>query len=341
VASGISTHVVVWDDLGRVRWWYLTPGGVGLDIEALLTPQGTVVWGGGFTSEGRVREVDLWGDELYAFAPAGWQQTLFHHDAKQLVDGRLLTLEIRDNQRGNDTWEGFGIRAHDPATGLVSIDIDSQRYVDEGRLEVPPGWDDDPYHANWVDLSPDGSKVYVSLCFAQQILALDAVTGDLLWQAGPGLGWSTVDTAGAPVPEGALPQCQHGLEVLGDDHFLVYDNGQNRNESAASEWIFDAVSRTAELQWAWTEPGWSEPFLGDIDDLGNDRVLITQATFFGPSQVIEVDRASGQIASRLSFDNGGLTYRAERYDACELFSDATACGELGARHALFEATLTP
>lgn len=129
--------------------------------------------------------------------------------------------------------------------------------------------------------------------------------------------------------------------MLGDDHFLVYDNGQNRNESAASEWVFDPVSRTAELQWAWTEPGWSEPFLGDIDDLGNDRVLITQATFFGPSQVIEVDRASDQIASRLSFDNGGLTYRAERYDACELFSDATACGELGARHALFEATLTP
>jgi len=300
---GGLAYIVIWDDEGRVRWWHPLPPGVTLDYEALYDPErDEIVWGGGESPHGRVRIVDLWNQELYAFMPPGWQQDRFHHDAKRLEDGRLITLEATQNTDGRGAvWDGFGIKVHDQVTGLVELDIDSQRYVDEGVLDTAGGFDFDPYHANWIDLKDDGlggSTLYVSLCFDQTILALDGVTGDVEWHLGVGKGWTVQDAAGVPLPDDALPQCQHGLEVLGPNHLLVYDNGQDRERSEAQEWTIDPVTRTATRHWSWTEAGWNEPFLGDIDLLEGDRVFLTIATFFGNSELVEVDRGRPGILRR-------------------------------------------
>ena len=291
-----------------------------------------------------MRIVDLWNQELYAFAPLGWEQDRFHHDAKRLDDGRLITLEAQLNTDGvGGVWDGFGIKVHDPTTGVVELDIHSQRYVDEGVLDTAGGFDFNPYHANWMDLKDDGaggSTLYVSLCFDQTILALDGVSGDVKWHLGTGKGWTVQDASGAALTEDALPQCQHGLEVLSPNHLLVYDNGQDRDSSQAQEWTIDPVSKTATREWMWTEAGWSEPFLGDIDLLDGDRVFLTMATFFGNSELVEVDRATGGVASRMEL-LGGYTYRAERYLGCDLFHDIDACEDLATRHEAVASLLTP
>lgn len=338
--GGGSGYAVIWDAEGRVRWWHALPLGVGIDVELLHSGGDLFTWGGGYSAEGRVRQVHLFDGEVYAFAPTGWEQTVFHHDAKALPDGRLLTLEQRENRKGPHVWTGFGIRAHDPVTGVVDLDLDSQRYVDEGWLAEPEPLDADPYHANWVDLSEDGSEVYVSLCFGQQLLALDAVDGALLWQLGPGLGWSVQDASGVELGDAALPQCQHGVDVLGGGRFLVYDNGVVRRTSSASEWLVDPVARTATRIWHWTETGWYEPFLGDVDRLSDDRTLVVEASLFDRADLVEVVRSTGAVAGRMTLTSGSL-YRAERYDGCAFFDDATACGALADRHGRFEAALTP
>ena len=334
--GGDNFQVVIYDDAGIPRWWYELPSDL-WDVEALYHPEDhSVVWGGGDSPEGRARVVHLWDGETYSSDLANWQGRFFHHDAKRIADGRMLTLETEENTAGNDTWEGFRVVLHDPATGAVDFEAGSQRYVDEGLLRTAGGFfDQDPYHANWMDWreTARGPELYISLCFDHQLIAIDGTNGDMLWQFGEGQGWTLTDEAGAPLGEDALPNCQHGVEVDGDN-FLFYDNGQDRGSSQGIEWHIDGVAKTAQRLWSWTEPGWNEDFLGDIDYLDGDRVLITEArfgTWFGNTEIVEVDRATGQVASRMTFDSDGGGYRAERYDGCEIFNSVAHCPDLADR----------
>ena len=333
-ALGLFTdpdYLVIWGPDGRPRWWTRLPDGIRMSIEALYhTEDDVIVWGGGASPDGRIRMHDLWEGELYAWAPDGWEETTFHHDAKRIADGRLLTLEDQQNTADGDTWEGFRIRAHDPTTGIVDFDFGSQTLVEQGILPPPDSTtDNDPYHANWMDWheTADGPRVYVSLCYAEQIMALDPDTGDVVWLLGAGLGWTVLGEMGGDIGEGALPDCTHGLEVLGDDHLLVYDNGLNETSSNAQEWLVDPDARTAQRMWTWTEPDWSQWYLGDIDDLGNGRVLITKA----PGPLVEVEKATGVVASRMELPIGD-TYRAERYAGCDFFTAVKDCPELAERY---------
>jgi hypothetical protein len=338
--GGIS-YLLLYDGDGVPRWWYRMPAGLFVDVEALYHPEdGAIVWGGGGDRDGAARIVDLWEGDRYV-SPS-WPRSLYHHDAKRLRDGRLLTLEATTDASGSAVWSGFAIRAHDPTSGVVSLELASQRYVDEGWLRRGGTWwgDFDPYHANWIEHLDDpvgGDVVYVSLCNDRSIMSLDAATGDVRWKLEDGAGWTMLDPTGAPAPAWfAAPQCQHGLEVLERDLFLVYDNGQDRAFSQVTQLRVDAEAKTATVEWQWTEPGWKESTLGDVDDLGNGRVLVTQAhpecwsdSPGDRSAIVEVDRATGLVASRLEFpDPGHVTYRAERYDGCALFGNLTACPEL-------------
>ncbi len=134
-----DTWFVVWGPDGGVRWWWPAPEGVGMWVELLWYPlQGEFVWGGGMDEQGRIRRISMWDGETYAWAPPDWQDTEFHHDGKQIDDGRLLTLEIRENTRGNVEWDGFGIRLHDPVTGTIDFDFNSQVLADAGHLPTRP-----------------------------------------------------------------------------------------------------------------------------------------------------------------------------------------------------------
>ncbi len=95
-------------------------------------------------------------------------------------------------------------------------------------------------------------------------------------------------------------------------------------------------ARSAATRLSWTT--WQEDFLGDIDDLGNDRVLLTQAGF--TSEIVEVDRATGDVASRMTF-TGGNTYRSERYMGCDFFDSVRYCEDLATRFAEVETLLQP
>ena len=55
--------------------------------------------------------------------------------------------------------------------------------------------------------------------------------------------------------------------------------------------------------------------------------------------MLEVDRATGAVASRTTLPDGG--YRAERYDGCALFDSVRACPALAARDAALRPLLAP
>lgn len=330
--SGLNNWILVYDDLGRPRWWSELPGSL-FDVEVLYDVETeTVVWGGGQSPDGRVHVEHLWEGTRYTADVDGWQDDVFHHDGKRIADGRLLLLDTVSNSGPGSTWDGFRVRLVDPATTEVDFEIDSQRYVDEGHLRQAGGWlDTDPYHANWMDWreTAAGPVLYVSLCFAHKLIAIDGTNGELLWQLGPDLGWTVLDADGSPLDDSELPQCQHGPEIDGD-RILFYDNAQERERSRAVEWEVDPDTQTARRLWLWEEDGWQEDFLGDIDYLPNGRVLVTQARFgFGTgTSIVEIVPETGEVASRMTFETAGAGYRAERYDGCDLFASVSHCGAL-------------
>ncbi|MCA9493743.1 MAG: aryl-sulfate sulfotransferase [Myxococcales bacterium] len=333
-----SPWMVIWDMEGRPRWWWSVSATMNVAFESLLDPdEGTILYGGGRSPLGTPTTIHLW-DGLVAVAPLpNWEGNDFHHDSKRLEDGRQLSLQAVSNSLGPLSWEGFGVRVWDPVKHRVDYELSSQSLVNSASL--PPGAVGiDAYHANWLDLkdTPDGEVLYISSYTLKWLLAIDVSTSEVLWTLGAGLGWTVLDADGTPLTDDDLPQGIHGAEVQGDE-VLVYDNGVQREESRAERWRIDPTTRTATRLWWWTEPDWFEPVVGDIDDLGNGHVLITQAVTGYTRhnlRIVEVDTATGQVVHRLRAPTDNIAgYRAERYDGCDLFSHARLCPELAARDA--------
>lgn len=332
-ANDPTHRLLVYDLDGHLRWFYdALPPGTPVAIGAQYVGGGRFLWGGGWTREGSVEIVEIDHTPVYKAAFEGSEDRVFHHEGRMLPDGRVLMITQSDNHRGGATWEGFRIWVVDPETDTVSWQWDSQRAVDDGDL--PPG-EGDVYHANAADIVPtaDGDLLVVSLCFSKQVIGVDVATGAMRWDFGAGGTFDLVDTDGNPLPNAEYPDCQHGVELI-DDRLLVYDNGRTfRDHSRAAEYRLDLASGTATQTWTWTEPGWWEGALGDIDELSAQRVLITQAHPECWSNVPgdrsaswEVHRPTGEVVWRHTFGHIlDTSYRSERFDGCDAFPQARLC----------------
>jgi hypothetical protein len=331
---GGQGQLIVVDRDGRIRWWYEPPLGVGQSLEFRYHGGDRFVWGGGWGPNelGRPRVLDLYEGEVYDSGGdiPNVSQSDFHHDGKELPDGRMLTLEEVDV----DNFRGFRVRRITSGSG-VDFDYHSQRARDEGHL---PGGFGDAWHANWADVVDE--VLYVSLCNLGRVVAVDVATGDWLWTFGVGGDFDLVDTAGQPLGDDEYTQCQHGLEYrASDDHLLVYDNGWDRGYSRVTEYEIDQAAGEATLLWTWTEPDWFETTLGDADWLASGNVLIGagHAECFSSNRgdhttVLEVDPVSGDKVWELQYTEiDRMAYRADSADACSLFANARYCDEVGER----------
>ena len=338
-----STHrLLVYDLDGDLRWFYGLPRNAGIAIGIDYVGNGQFVWGGDWNSPGSGAELVNVSHALDYKAQFEGSATLtFHHEARMLADGTLLMVTAVPNRRPDGTgasWEGFAVWVVDPSTDELVWSWNSQRGVDAGILPVG---EDDVYHINAADIvaTDEGPLLVLSLCFWPRVVGVDVATGDIRWVFGPNGDFDAIDLAGDPLPDTEFPDCQHGIEMDGN-RLLVYDNGRYfRGYSRATEWILDPALGQATQTWAWTEPDWFEPGLGDIDELSADRVSITQAhgeLWSGSpgdlSAVIEVDRPTGEVVWRHQFlDIEDTSYRSERFDGCEIFPQAEFCPHVAAR----------
>jgi len=333
--------LVVVDRQARARWVYRIDEPIGPSLEFRTDGADAFVYGGGWppASYGRPRRVDVWGETLADVADVlpDAATSGFHHDGKRLADGRYLTLEAETVDGPTQSFTGFRVRAVDLESGTVDLDWRSQRAVDEGWL---PEGEGDAWHANWVDLV--GDELLVSLCHLSLTVAVDPASGEHLWSFGPGGDFTPQDEDGTPLGDDAFPECQHGNERLGDS-LLVYDNGRTRTWSQVVSWRLDLDARVATREWSWTEPGWWEYALGDVDRLPGGQVLVTQghgdcisATTDFTTRVVEL--VGDEVVWRLAFEAGDqMAYRAEVADGCTLFANAAECPQVAARVAALPA----
>ncbi len=335
VCGGEWDWIQLVDPQGRTRWWHPVPVWPNMGLEVRHHGDGLIVWGGGYTPIGRPRQVDVFLGEVYDSASSlpDYAYTTFHHDGKQLADGRILTLETETNTIEGWSCEGFAVRLHDPSTGLLTWRYASSDALEERELTPDAYWYGDPWHANWVDVNVENGvdKLYMSLCGAYKIIKVDPVQRSIDWTFGLGGDFTLLDTNGNPLPDSEYPSCQHGIEAIGD-RLLVYDNGWWRASSRIVEYQLDTANMTATLLWEWTD-GWSTCCLGDADQLANGRVLVNQASFgcTYSTEIHEIDPPTGSVASTVTLQPGDASYRGERLEGCELFANAAYCDDTAIR----------
>jgi hypothetical protein len=167
----------------------------------------------------------------------------------------------------------------------------------QGPPVAPPNWfypDEgltrDWSHANAIELDEERNTLVVSARHFDRVFGLryaedeDGPAGELLWSLGVD---GTLELDGEP------PYHQHAMELVGDDRIIVYDNGNFRPGTAvaigggdappfsrAVEYEIDLDAGTARQVWEHRDR-WRDgrpvytPFLGDVDVLPNENVLVT------------------------------------------------------------------
>lgn len=335
--DGEQAHrLVMVDPEGRVRWyWEGLDSDFGVGVAASYLGEDVVISAGGTGENAGPRLSNLDGEVLYE-TPSDWG-VVFHHYAEQLSDGHLLSVTEATDSLGGPSWKGTRILEHDPDTDTIVRSWASQQALDAGEGGI---WDvgttGADLNVNWASRD-DAGDWYLSLCGAQRIAKVDPDSGAVLWVIGPGEGFTLLDDAGAALPSDDWPQCQHGVEVVQPDRLLVYDNGRDRLEARAAEFVVDLDARIVTRTWVWTEPEFYERAWGDIDRLSEDRVLLgighcrccTPASE-NVTRILEVDRPTATVVWRYELPaDDSVLYQVDRIDGCDVFDNVRYCPALG------------
>jgi hypothetical protein len=319
-------RLVLMDNAGEVRWYYPLPIGGWADMGAEYWGDGMFLWGGVSGSdegEGVPRLVSVSHEEVYKAAYPGAEEGFFHHMTEQQYDGSVVTLIEADASSGGSEYYGFEIHRVDVASDGLLWSWNLQQGLDTGELEVGD--------ANWagVMVEPDGREVMVvSVCIGEALIGIDVETGEVIW--------SLADWGSLELTEGDYPAIQHGLDIQ-DQRVLLFDNGAAPTTRAV-EFAIDSAAGTATQTWEWTEPDFRQWAWGDVDYLGEDRIVIAKAALgdWGGedafTEVVEVDRGDDSVVWRLTFsDDTDAIYSADRIGGCELFADTSRCPALATR----------
>ena len=171
-------------------------------------------------------------------------------------------------------------------------------------------------HANAIDIDFDGHFL-VSCRGLDEITKIHRITGEIIWR------WGGTQNEFTFVNDYPFTH-QHSIRSLGNNRYLLYDNGNYSaqytgtiNISRAVEYELDTNLMQATKVWEFVHPdSLYTPSIGGVQRLPNGNTLID----FGNLQwlnigsiVTEVD-TNNQIVFQLEYDNGGNLYRAQKFD---------------------------
>jgi hypothetical protein len=171
-------------------------------------------------------------------------------------------------------------------------------------------------HANAIDIDFDGNFIFSSRNL-DEITKIDRITGEIIWR------WGGSQNEFNFINDYPFTH-QHSIRSLGNNRYILYDNGNfssqytgTINISRAVEYELDTILMTATKIWGFVHPdSLYTPSIGGVQRLPNGNTLID----FGNLQwlntgsiLTEVD-TNNQIVFQLEYDNGGNLYRAQKFD---------------------------
>lgn len=270
--------VVMYDDNGDAVWWRLLDLGVGT-TQTRFAADGSGVY---YITEDTTAATDIG-----AVAYASWDQSVTtstravggHHDFVILADGRIayLAVDIR-------SYDGFDV----VGDMIVEMNADGS-----DAITIWSTWDnvDDPVvdgcdfgfyedmcdwtHANSLNLDATTGEYLISLHNVSTVVGVDPGdhsegAGRTMWIAGADSSASAIVT-----PREAAFVHQHNFKPVGDDQFVVFDNGPG-DYSEVWRYQFDREAGMLEERWSFDygQTHWAY-VLGDVHVLANDDYLIS------------------------------------------------------------------
>ncbi|MBM55209.1 MAG: hypothetical protein CMB32_01475 [Euryarchaeota archaeon] len=171
-------------------------------------------------------------------------------------------------------------------------------------------------HTNSIDIDFDGHFI-ISSRNMDEITKIHRTSGEIIWR------WGGAMNEFDFVNDYPFTH-QHTLRCLGDNKYLLYDNGNYStdftgmpNYSRAVEYVLDTIAMTCTQTWEYVHPDFLfTPSIGSTQRLPNGNTLID----FGNLQLLETGSIlvevtpDNEVVFQLEYDNGGNLYRAHKFD---------------------------
>ena len=249
----------------------------------------------------------------YDLQPYAMDTVVSGGDPNAIVEG-LIIQELDSNHNLLFEWSSWN---HFNVTDNVTLDLTNSSI---------------PFiHCNSIDIDFDG-HLLISSRNLDEITKINRFSGDIIWR------WGGAKNQFSLIGNDYPFSRQHCLRSLGDNRYLLFDNGNFSNQytgtskfSRAVEYLLDTVNMTAEKMWEFVHPdSLFSPSISGVQRLAGGNTLIDfgnlQSLNMG-SVVCEVD-TNGQIVFELRFVNGQNLYRAHKFDWFFTFPgcmDTSAC----------------
>ncbi len=320
VASYGPVTAVILDEQGRVVWYYLHDGpDGGADIQVSWFPERQeMLLGPHFGGGDHARRIDLKGEIAWLgpeqpgdpdslnIQDGQWHHVLFETPSGThvtviseygTVDGEEVqgdrVVELSQDNTELWSWSAFDHIAYDPDDVFMYL-----------------WW----MHINSVAVDEEQDVAWINSWVHSEAWKVDRASGEILWTLG-------ADGDFAFEGEQAFPwfEFAHSFEPIGDDHYLVYDNGSSdRRWSRVVEYALDEASMTASIVWEYpgelAEDVWWVQSCGDVDLMDNGNRLVV-----ANDRIMEIT-VEGEMAWEYTWipnaDTPDLrSYQAERIDS--------------------------
>ncbi len=205
------------------------------------------------------------------------QDGQLHHVMYRLASGDIVSVQSDERELDGDRVQGDTV---------VQLDDDLQQVWSWSAFDHVDYDPDDVFlglwwtHINSVHVDQAQDLVWINSWALSRAWKVQRSSGEILWALGE-------DGDFQPDPSVEIPwfEFAHSFDPIGDDRYLVYDNGGgSRGFSRVVEYALDEQRMQAEI--AWQYPGdhsdeyWDNRAMGDVDLLDNDNRLITAERSF-------------------------------------------------------------
>ncbi|HEY3493936.1 MAG TPA: arylsulfotransferase family protein [Polyangiaceae bacterium] len=178
------------------------------------------------------------------------------------------------------------VKEYDPATGMVKLVTNSQ------TAHGASG----PCHLNAIeyfppeDGAPDGGYLFSDL--QNNNITKIKRSGEVIWV----MGGETNQFMGM----GTTWTNQHGIDYIGPDRFVFFNNDANPNNSKAIEMLLDLDAMTGERAWTF-DTGEKNAIMGDVQRLENGNTIVACST----QGVLQEVGADGTVIEEITFPSNG------------------------------------
>ena len=250
------------------------------------------------------------------------------HDFIALADGHYIMFAYDPQPYAMDTI----VEGGDPdaiVEGLIIQELDADHnlvfewkswdyfHVTENQYLAPWNFPELNFiHANAIDVDYDGHLI-LSSRHLDEITKINRTTGDIIWR------WGGTQSDIAFVNDYPFTY-QHSISSLGDNRYLLFDNGNyssqytgEENVSRAVEYALDTINMTATKVWEFVHPdSLFCPSQSSVQRLPNGNTLIDYGnlTLSNLGAIVTEVTPDLEIVFQLEYNVGGSIYRVKKFD---------------------------